>query len=102
MNLTHPPYPPQVDPVTGRKVEIYKVSEWRDRVLDLCEFEITHQYFGLSYTDLMNLDTAEFEDIEDRVHKIAEQKTQNMNKMKAEMSGKPMPSSTNLLKDLHR
>ena len=50
----------------------------------------------------MNLDTAEFEDIEDRVHKIAEQKTQSMNKMKAEMSGKPMPSSTNLLKDLHR
>ena len=98
----HPPYPPQGDPVTGRKVEIYKVSEWRDRVLDLCEFEITHQYFGLSYTDLMNLDTAEFEDIEDRVHKIAEQKTQNMNKMKAEMSGRSMPSSTNLLKDLHR
>lgn len=98
----HPPYPPQIDPNTGRAAEIYKVSEWRDRVLNLCEFEITHQYFGLSYTDLMNLDTAEFEDIEDRVLKLAEQKTQSMNKLKSDMSGKQMPSSTNILKDLHR
>ena len=55
----HPPHPVQVDPITGKAAETYKVSEWRDRVLDLCEFEMTHQFFGLSYTDLMNLDTAE-------------------------------------------
>lgn len=86
------------NPLTGRKEEPYKVSEWRDRVLDLCEYDFTHTFFGLGYNDLMRLDTAEFEEIEERVHKMAKRQSESMGKIKDGTN----KDQSNLLKDVKR
>ena len=51
---------------------------WLDRVLDLCESEITHQYFGLTFNDLMQMDPATFTKIEKRVHDLARRQSERM------------------------
>lgn len=51
----------------------YLPSYWEDRAMALCVYDITNNNFGMSFLDLMDLDVATFEKIEDRVHKIVEQ-----------------------------
>jgi hypothetical protein len=41
---------------------------WMDEVLDLCEHEALHKYFGLTFNDLMHMDPASFEKIRRRVY----------------------------------
>lgn len=100
INLEHPWVKPVYDPVTGAQCNPYNVSEWRDRVLDLCEYEITHQFFGLGYNELMRLDTAEFEDIEKRVHRMAKKQSEHLDKFRTGTSNKQ--DQTNLLKDFKK
>lgn len=95
LNLIHEWAPVAEDPLTHVKLEPYKVSYWRDRVMGLCEYEITHTNFGMGYQELMNLDVPTFEEIEERVHKLAEERTKNMK----ELSETPQ---SNLLKDTKR
>ena len=90
INLMHEWAQTVEDPVSHEKIIPYKVNYWRDRVLNLCDYEITHTNFGLSYLDLMKLDPATFEEIEERVHDLAEQRSKNMK----EISDQP---KTNLL-----
>ena len=51
---------------------------WMDRALDLCENELTHQFFGLTFNDLMQLDPASFEKIEKRVYDFARRQAEKM------------------------
>ena len=51
---------------------------WMDRALDLCENELTHQFFGLTFTDLMQLDPASFEKIEKRVHDFSKRQAERI------------------------
>lgn len=96
INLVHDWTQIMEDPVLHQKVEPYKVSYWRDRVLDLCEYEITHQCFGMGFKDLMELDPATFEDIEERVHAIAQRKNEDMKQLEGKTS------ENNLLKEPRR
>lgn len=43
---------------------------WLDEVLDLCEHEVLHQYFGLGFSDLMHMDPATFDKIRTRVYDL--------------------------------
>ena len=43
-----------------------------DRVLALCSCDVTHNYMGLSFIDLMNLDYATFVEIEEKVEAITD------------------------------
>jgi len=61
---------------------------WMDRALDLCENELTHQFFGLTFTDLMQLDPATFEKIEKRVYDYARRQAEKMPaSLKKELDG---------------
>lgn len=80
MNIEHDRVQETIDPVTRAKLIPYKVSDLRDRALDLCGYEITHTNFGLSFSDLMKLDLATFEEVEDRVHEMAQQQSKSMAK----------------------
>lgn len=53
---------------------------WMDRALDLCETELTHQYFGLTFNDLMAMDPATFSRIEKRVYDFASRQEKKMPK----------------------
>lgn len=53
-----------------------KPDYWMDRVLDLCESELTHQYFGLTFEQLMSMDPATFEKIEKRIHDFEMRKSE--------------------------
>lgn len=63
----------QVEGEDGVLVDPIDFNYWRKRVLRLCKYEITHQNFGLSYTDLMKLDTATFEEIEKAIYEVIEE-----------------------------
>ena len=71
------------DPVTHKIVldDPILPNDWRERVLNLCEYEFTHQNFGLGYKDLMAMDVATFEEIEDRVHAMASRRADEMKKL---------------------
>lgn len=86
------------DPVTHKitLADPYLPSEWRERVLNLCEYEFTHQNFGMGYKELMALDVATFEDIEDRVHAMAERRSQEMQKLSK--AGSATPQGNDILK----
>lgn len=45
----------------------------RERALNLCEYKMTNEFFGLGFKDLMDLTVADFEEIEERVLKMAEE-----------------------------
>lgn len=100
INLEHPWVKPVYDTVTGAQCNPYNVSEWRDRVLNLCEYEVTHQFFGLGYNELMRLDTAEFEDIEKRVYRMAKKQSEHLDKFRTGTSNKQ--DQINLLKDFKK
>jgi len=51
---------------------------WMDRALDLCENELTHQYFGLTFNDLMAMDPSTFERIEKRVYDFARRQSERL------------------------
>ena len=51
---------------------------WLNRVLDLCENELTHQYFGLTFKDLMQMDVSTFTKIEKRVSDLAKRQSERM------------------------
>jgi len=53
----------------------YSPGYWEDRVINLCSYDITQSNFGLSFTDLMEMDVATFEKIEKAVHKLAEKQS---------------------------
>lgn len=97
LNEVHPWVEKMRDPFTGEMVEPIGVNFWRDQVLELCSYEITHQCFGLSYNDLMNCDTVEFAAIKDKVMEIAKQKTEMTQKIDEKASGK---SANNILKGI--
>ena len=63
----------QVEGEDGVLVDPIDFNFWRKRVLRLCKYEITHQNFGLSYTDLMKLDPATFEEIEKAIYEVIEE-----------------------------
>jgi len=80
------PWAPKVeveDPVTHKIVldDPILPNDWRERVLNLCEYEFTHQNFGLGFKDLMAMDVATFEEIEDRVHAMASKRAEEMKKL---------------------
>lgn len=47
--------------------------------MNLCEYEFTHQNFGLGFKDLMAMDVATFEEIEDRVYAMASKRSEDLN-----------------------
>lgn len=60
---------------------------WMDRVMDLCENELTNQYFGLTFKDLMKMDPSTFEYIEKRVYDFAKRQSDKMSpELKKELS----------------
>ena len=61
VNLWHSPVPEGYN----------KPTAYMDRALDLCEYEMTHDNYGLTFKDLMELDLTTFEEIEQRVHEQA-------------------------------
>ena len=87
LNIEHERTRTHRDPRTGRMYTDYQVDDLRQRALNLCEYEITHTNFGMSFTDLMHLDLATFEEIEDRVHKLAEETAKSMKKMSDAANG---------------
>jgi len=48
----------------------YVPNYWMNRALDLCRNDIVHTHFGLGFLELMDLDPATFEIIEERVTQI--------------------------------
>ncbi len=98
VNFIHDSVSSVKDPISGEMFTPPKPSYWRDRVLDLCEYEITHQNFGLGFNDLMHLDPATFEDIEERVHQIAARTNENLQQM-TEGKGR---GTENFLKDIRK
>lgn len=62
---------------------------WIDKVLDLCELELTHTNFGLTFNDLMNMDPATFLKIEKRIHDLSQKQTANLSpELKKELARK--------------
>lgn len=51
---------------------------WLDRVLDLCENEITHEYFGLTFDSLIKMDPATFDKIERRIYDFAKRQSEKL------------------------
>lgn len=88
LNRMHPWAKPVIDPATGKNIE-YQVNDWRDRVMNLCEYKFTHECFGLGYNDLMHLDPATFEEIEERVYNLVKEQTESVNKSFEHQMGKP-------------
>lgn len=72
--------PPPEKPDEG---DHYQPDYWMKRVMDLCTFEIVRNNFGLNFNDLMHLDVSTFEEIEEQVHKMAEEQRQAMLKSTA-------------------
>ena len=93
INIEHPWVQTSRDPRTGKELTPYKVDDLRERAMNLCEYEITHANFGLSFLDLMHLDLATFEEIEERVHEIAREQQKSMEKL----SGASKEAKSNLL-----
>ena len=62
---------------------------WIDKVLDLCELEVTHTNFGLTFNDLMSMDPATFLKVEKRVHDLTYKHTANLSpEIKKELAKK--------------
>jgi len=60
-----------------------------ERALDLCGYDVTNANLGLGLMDLMKLDVASFNRVEQWVHKYAEEQRKRMPKqLKEEMGGK--------------
>ena len=74
-------------------------NELRTRVLNLCEYEFTHQNFGLGFKDLMAMDLATFEEIEDRVHAMAARRADEMRKL-SDANKQPTGSENDILKGI--
>lgn len=73
----------------GETVEVDNLTALPlDRALDLCGFDVTHNNLGLSLLDLMSLDVDTFNQVEDWVHKFAEEQRKRMAKpLKDELKG---------------
>jgi len=87
INIEHERTQRTRDPLTGKMYDAYQVDDLRQRALNLCEYEMTHANFGMGFNDLMHLDLATFEEIEDRVHKLAEDAAKSMKKMSEAANG---------------
>ncbi len=73
-------------------VSPYKVNLWHspvpegftspnmflERVMNLCEYEMTHANYGLGFKELMELDFTTFTEIETRVHELARMQADKM------------------------
>ena len=62
------PWAKKVPDADGKLVDPIDYSYWRNRVMNLCSYEATHQQYGLGYKDFMNMDPATFEEIETRIY----------------------------------
>ena len=79
ITIEHPLYPH--DSITP--------DYWIDKVLDLCEIEVTHSNFGLGFNDLMSMDPSTFLKIENRVHELTRKQTANLSpELKKELTKK--------------
>ena len=79
ISIEHPIYP--TDSVSP--------DYWFERAMDLCENEITHQYFGLTLQDIMTMDVATFVKIETRLRDFTKRQSDRLSpKLKEELKKK--------------
>lgn len=81
---------------SGNLVEPDDYNYWRNRVMNLCSYEMTHQNFGLGYNDLMKLDVATFEEIEEAIQEHAKRTKANLDALSKHTNS----NSNNLLEGM--
>jgi hypothetical protein len=81
---------------SGNLVEPDDYNYWRNRVMNLCSYEMTHQNFGLGYNDLMKLDVATFEEIEEAIQEHAKRTKANLDALSKHTNS----NSNNLLEGI--
>ena len=97
-HLMHPWYR-MIKDETGGLIPPIDYNFWRNRVRRLCAYEITHQNFGLGYNDLMKLDPATFEEIEQAVSDNVKETNKQYQKLQLDANAaNGKASATNFLK----
>ena len=64
----------------------YEITFFEDMVFNLIQYDITHDLFGLSYNDVMNLDFATFAVIKRHVEEIAKRRTEQSKRTEEQMA----------------
>ena len=56
-----------------------------NRVIELCKHDVTHELFGLTYVDIMNMTYTEFSRIRKVVYELAKQKQETIKSLQNEI-----------------
>lgn len=60
------------------------LDQYENRVIDLLQRSVTHELFGLSYWDLMNMDLPTFNKIRNRILDICQKQDEMKNQLEKE------------------